>query len=153
MNYFVIMPDGKKFGPASLGLLNQWIQQSRLKEHNLLEDEMGVTKPASEVEGLNFNPAMPISEFSTNYPRGSGRKKADGAGLQDTYRSWTCIGITVVAGIFFGPLISPVCSLLGVFFGFRAVRQTHYWGLLAALANCYVALIWISRLILLALKG
>lgn len=60
MNYFVVDPTGQKYGPASVDVLNGWIQEDRLAPNSLLEDAAtGQRMPASQVPGLQFPNAAP----------------------------------------------------------------------------------------------
>lgn len=60
MNYFVVLDDGRKFGPADAATLNQWIAENRVTRETLLEDEAtGERKRADSVAGLAFSPAPP----------------------------------------------------------------------------------------------
>ncbi|MBX3111955.1 MAG: hypothetical protein KF857_08095 [Fimbriimonadaceae bacterium] len=55
MQYFVIWPDGQKFGPATVDKLNEWIAEGRINGDTLLESvEGGSQIKASAVPGLNF---------------------------------------------------------------------------------------------------
>lgn len=51
--YFVVLPDGQKFGPADLNLLNQWVAEGRILPSSMLEDaQTGQRMPATSVPGL-----------------------------------------------------------------------------------------------------
>jgi len=55
MNYFVILPDGSRFGPADLALLNTWAREGRLIPASVLEEEgTGRRLPSHELVGLVF---------------------------------------------------------------------------------------------------
>ena len=58
MQYFVIGPDGQKFGPADINTLTQWAAEGRLTPATMLEDEFGKQMPASELPGV-FPPGLP----------------------------------------------------------------------------------------------
>lgn len=58
MRYFVIAPNGQRFGPADVALLNQWALEGRVDEHTELEDAAtGAKLAAASVPG--FVPARP----------------------------------------------------------------------------------------------
>ena len=60
MRYFVILPDGQKFGPADLATLNQWITENRLGPQSMLAPEDGGPNiAASMVQGLVFPGSIP----------------------------------------------------------------------------------------------
>lgn len=53
MEYYVVMPDGSKFGPASIETLNEWAQQGRILPTTMIERASdGVQGPASLLPGL-----------------------------------------------------------------------------------------------------
>lgn len=55
MQYFVIHPNGQKYGPADIPTLNQWILENRLSPSTELEDAATLQRiQASNVPGLNF---------------------------------------------------------------------------------------------------
>lgn len=55
MEYFVIGPDGRKYGPASIDTLNQWAREGRLLPTSELEDSVAGTRlSAASVPGLVF---------------------------------------------------------------------------------------------------
>ncbi len=55
MQYFVVWPDGQKFGPADIDLINQWISEGRINADTLLEAvDGGAQIKAGAVPGLNF---------------------------------------------------------------------------------------------------
>lgn len=55
MQYFVIAPDGQKYGPADIATLNQWAVEARLTPTTELEDAAtGARLTASNVPGIVF---------------------------------------------------------------------------------------------------
>lgn len=76
MSYFVVMPDGQKYGPADTDLLNNWIQEGRLSANTILEDsQTGQQVAAGTVPGLNFAFAQPSPPPPTGTPRPFGSPK------------------------------------------------------------------------------
>ena len=56
MQYFVVGPDGSKYGPADLQLLRQWVTEGRIIANTLLEDlSTGQKVQAHAVPGLLDN--------------------------------------------------------------------------------------------------
>lgn len=80
MNYFVIWPDGRRFGPADLAMLNAWAREGRLIPASQLEEAgTGRRFAAHELPGLAFpsaglNPAQqwPVQQPGPGQP-GPGR--------------------------------------------------------------------------------
>ncbi len=63
MKYFVILEDGRKFGPADIPTLNKWIEEKRLTPETMLESEVtGEQHKASMLPGLNFQAAAPAPQ-------------------------------------------------------------------------------------------
>lgn len=55
VNYFVIGPDGSKYGPADLATLNRWATEGRVSAASVLEEEgTGRRISAPQVPGLNL---------------------------------------------------------------------------------------------------
>lgn len=67
-NYFVIGPDGQKYGPATVDVLRDWAAQNRINNLTMLEDvDTGTRIMATTVPGLQLAPPQPTTE----YPRGA----------------------------------------------------------------------------------
>jgi hypothetical protein len=63
MSYFVVMPDGQKFGPADLAILNQWAGEGRILPDTTIEDATtGHRFMASALAGLQLAYARPASQ-------------------------------------------------------------------------------------------
>ena len=55
MNYYVIGPDGSKYGPADINTLNGWAIEGRVMPHTILENvATGQQMAASTVPGITF---------------------------------------------------------------------------------------------------
>lgn len=55
MNYFVIGPDGQKYGPADINTLNAWAIEGRVVPHTILENvSTGQQVTAANVPGIVF---------------------------------------------------------------------------------------------------
>jgi len=68
MQYFVVMPDGKKYGPADLSLLNQWASEGRITAHTELEDvASGSRLSASSLTGLILEQVPPTSSSTPDW--------------------------------------------------------------------------------------
>ncbi len=58
--YFVVLPDGQKFGPADLSLLNQWVSEGRVLATTTLEDaQTGQRITANMLPGLQVATTQP----------------------------------------------------------------------------------------------
>ncbi|MEX2243717.1 MAG: hypothetical protein WD716_07720 [Fimbriimonadaceae bacterium] len=55
MKFYVISSDGRKFGPADVQTLNQWVRENRLNRDTMLENaDTGQQLHARDVPGLQF---------------------------------------------------------------------------------------------------
>lgn len=71
MRYFVIAPGGQKYGPADVGLLNQWALEGRLTAESELENEItGERILAGRVPGF-VAPGSPMTSGTPGYGPGS----------------------------------------------------------------------------------
>ncbi|MBS1710031.1 MAG: hypothetical protein JSS65_15070 [Armatimonadetes bacterium] len=69
MQYFVIWPDGQKFGPATIDVLNGWIAEGRINGDTLLESVVdGSQIKAGAIPGLAFPATAPASEAPAAAP-------------------------------------------------------------------------------------
>lgn len=58
MKFYVISSDGRKFGPADVQTLNQWVRENRLNRDTMLENaDTGQQLHARDVPGLQFGAA------------------------------------------------------------------------------------------------
>jgi hypothetical protein len=121
MTYYVVAPDGQKYGPGDVVTLNQWAQQGRVLPTTVLEDaSTGARFAASQVPGMTFAPA-PANDFAQppsyqQYPR-------MGYGVSDNgdsdYQKALIFGIL---GLLCCPLIF---SSIGIYFASLAQRKGH----------------------------
>ena len=57
--FFVVLPDGQKFGPADLRTLNQWASEGRILATSIIEDaQTGQRLHASSLPGLVLTQTM-----------------------------------------------------------------------------------------------
>ena len=121
MTYYVVSPDGQKYGPGDVVTLNQWAQQGRVLPTTVLEDvTTGARLPASQVPGMMFAPAS-TGDYAQppayqQYPR-------TGYGLTDNgdgdYQKALIFGIL---GLLCCPLIF---SSIGIYYASLAQRKGH----------------------------
>lgn len=69
MKYYVVLADGRKFGPADINTLNQWITEGRLNRDTMLEnEENGIRARANDVAGLKWGTGAPSVDLGGNDP-------------------------------------------------------------------------------------
>lgn len=65
MQYYVIAPDGQKYGPADVPTLNAWIAEGRLLPDTQLQDvATNAVMAASMVPGLAFPTSQPAAPYA-----------------------------------------------------------------------------------------
>ncbi len=145
MRYYVIAPDGARYGPADLGLLNRWIAEGRLFPHTpLIFEATGESCLAGEVPGLGFalppvaspmmNPSgrpfqQPFVEqpFAA-YPRAVPYPTDNGS--SDLTRAWVMFGL--------GLTCCSVTFISGFLAAQSARRKGHHGAPMAMMANAVV---------------
>jgi hypothetical protein len=116
MQYFVVAPDGMKYGPADAETLKQWAAENRLEPNSLLEeagtyqrlraDSVAGLFPAEEPATVPFEPPLifenpPLSPAAA-YPRAT----PSGLGSPELASAW----VWTIVGIFV-PIILPIVGL------------------------------------------
>jgi len=103
VRYFVITPDGNRYGPADIATLNAWIADSRLVPDQMLEEEgTGMRLQAGQLPGLNFavtGPNLPPPNFGPGqtyqqYYTRPGLPPDDGK--KDLQIAWICSACSMV---------------------------------------------------------
>ena len=121
MNYYVVGPDGQKYGPGDVVVLNQWAQQGRVTPTTVLEDSAtGARFAASQVPGMTFAPAQ-SNDF--NQPPNYQQYPRQGYGILDNgdgdYQKALIFGII-------GFLCCPIfISPIGIYYASLAQRKGH----------------------------
>jgi hypothetical protein len=112
MHYFVIAPDGSKYGPADIQTLNHWVVEGRVTSSTMLENATnGQQIVANSLPGMIFPVPSPGGAFASqsNYPRGAvafGPDNGDG----DLKTAWTF----AIIGVCFALPMAACCTLLSV---------------------------------------
>ncbi|MBN9502050.1 MAG: hypothetical protein BGO01_10460 [Armatimonadetes bacterium 55-13] len=138
MKYFVVLPDGQRFGPADLPLLNQWASEGRILPDTLLEEEGTLRRlSASALPGLNLagtmaQPTSPMTNSNPFPPTGQAPLypgQPDAQGYQGYYRgpgpgvgfgesdlnlAWIFGALSLL--VCFGGGCFPGCGLIGLVF-------------------------------------
>lgn len=66
------MPGGERYGPASLPVVNQWIQEGRVLPTTTLQNvATGQVKLAKDVSGLVWTPMQPNDPYAASNPYSS----------------------------------------------------------------------------------
>jgi hypothetical protein len=138
MTYYVVAPDGQKYGPGDIVTLNQWAQQGRVLPTTLLEDATtGVRLPANQVQGMIFGLDQQMGGYSAP-PIGYQQYPRTGYGVADNgdgdYQKALIFGII-------GLLCCPIVfSSIGIYFGSLAQRKGHPKGQ-SIMTFCIISLV------------
>lgn len=135
VKYFVVLPDGQRFGPADISLLNQWIAEGRILPNTVLEQEAtGQRFMASTVPGLTLASTGPYAPPSSG---GAGPTSFAGyyrgpvaqpyGGQNDLTMAWVFSSLGMMfclGGLACGPCaaIGIVFPILGVVYSGRALQ-------------------------------
>lgn len=128
MQYFVVLPDGQRFGPADIATLNQWAGEGRIAANCMIEDaSTRAQTPATAFPGLTLPgaaEAAPTAPGSTTqdwntpptagspYPRGGYVSPTAGQG--EMTAAWILGAVTFL-------FCCPVLPGLGLYFANRAM--------------------------------
>ncbi len=130
MRYFVILPDGRKFGPADEPLLLQWMHEGRInRDMDLQEEGSDVRIKVGELPTLREAPANPTESPFMRPPEASGNSAQHASyyrpgyvqgdiGASELSSSWVLsgigLGITVVSCLCC-PLLNLLVVILPIF--------------------------------------
>ena len=115
MRYFVIAPDGSKYGPADLATLREWVGQGRIAPDTMLEEESSRQRvPARLVAGLGFGGEAPAVIMPAGRRPESPRPGDDGN--WDIMWSYICSALTLI------------CCLPFIFGAFAYANRARFKG-------------------------
>jgi hypothetical protein len=146
MQYYVVGPDGNKYGPADVPTLKAWIAENRIGPDSMLEDfNTGQRMPASQVPGLIEGAAPTGTPMTGTMAPGTSASAPQGnmyaAGPSMGPGSYTGGGLTqgddgkvfvILAWVFSSiglvlccAYISQFAAILGAIFAFVAASKGH----------------------------
>jgi hypothetical protein len=101
LRYFVIAPDGSKFGPADIPTLREWVAQGRIAPDTMLEEEASRQRVAARfVAGLGFGAEMP-GYIQPAGRRGRREGRPPDTGNWDLMWSYICSALSIICcGLF-----------------------------------------------------
>lgn len=154
MNYFVIGPDGSKYGPADISLLNTWVAEGRVTPVTMLESDTGVRVSAGTLQGLNF-PAIPPQPFEYGGPQAgptwfSGgqsnyyRPQGSMAGNSniEVMLAWVFAGLSVFSVCLCG-IFSFAFTIAGIVLAVLAKNKNQPNAKAAMIVNIVLLVLWI----------
>lgn len=154
MQYYVIGPDGSKYGPADIPTLKQWAAENRLNPDAMLEDfNTGQRVTAAQVQGIFEADApgapVPTAATTTDTQRGQMAQQlpsgSSGPSLYDSpvgnmapgyytrgnnssesgSKELTSSYISTVVGLLCCPIIGPA---LGIFYANKSLAKGNLSG-------------------------
>lgn len=143
MRYFVIAPNGSRYGPADLATLNQWVQEGRLlPDFNLQPEASQASFPAATLAGLSFPAHLRQPDFGSNlspFPSPS-----PVMGKRELNTAWTYGALALAASIVgrLGCMVFGVVGLVIGILGLSAARKAQRQGV--PNASGAVAFNWVS---------
>lgn len=130
MKYYVVWPDGQRFGPADAPTLQQWALENRIDANTTLEDERtGAQMKAGMVLGLPSTPTAygaPLQGPPTysGYYRPAQTAPIGGRylGQAEVNGAWICgsIGLVTIVCCPF-----PILPIVGAILAFSAKNKNH----------------------------
>jgi hypothetical protein len=139
MQYYVIGPDGNKYGPADVPTLKQWVAENRLSPDSMLEDfGTGQRVTAGSVPDLfgdpqiaaaptaQAGPTMSAPVTGTVYQQAPSGARPQGAaddGKIFVILGWVAAGCGLA--LFCCPYVSQLLAVTGVIFAFVAASKGH----------------------------
>jgi hypothetical protein len=123
VNYFVVLPDGQRYGPADSAKLSQWVLEGRVVPDSVLQDvQSGRMMSARDVAGIQWPnasnlPPAPNVFRQTPMPTQSVSDSA--------YHKSLRFGAISFVTCLLCPLLSTVGSIFGVLKGIEALNQGH----------------------------
>jgi hypothetical protein len=141
LRYFVIAPDGSKYGPADLATLRAWVVEGRISPDTILEEVASHQRaPARMIAGLfpsevpSFSATGSVRNPKTEYTKGSGNGNAD------AILSYICSVLSILCCGFF---------IIGAFvYASRAIAKGNPGGKAARIVAWIFLLIWIVTTII-----
>lgn len=84
MQYYVLGPDGSRYGPADLATLQQWVNEGRVLPTTHLQSVSGGNiVPAQYVQSLTFFPTQTGSTYGASDPQPTGYTRYDSPTSKD----------------------------------------------------------------------
>lgn len=148
--YFVVLPDGQKFGPADLRTLNQWATEGRILSNTVIEDaQTGQRFQAGSLPGLQLTQTMghspypapgtmnPPNQYAAYTRPGTGGNSSVGSNDLTLSYVFGALGIGLCAMC--GPVLGIVFPILGLVYAKKAEDQRNPSANSAKILN-YIAL-------------
>jgi hypothetical protein len=135
LRYFVIAPDGSKYGPADIPTLRSWVAQGRISPDTILEEEASRQRVQARLVAGLFVAEGPSAP---GYPRGArpvetGKGAANDGGI-DVFLSYACSAMSILCcGLF----------IIGAFvYASRAISKGNRGGYAARIVAIFFLILY-----------
>jgi hypothetical protein len=134
LRYFVIAPDGSKYGPADIQTLRAWMIEGRIAATTMLEEE-GTRRQVQAQSVIKFGEAPTFNQPSVPYVRKPEFAPRGDQGNGDIVLSYICSALTILCCCFFN-----VGSFI---YANRAISKGHPKGNTARVVAIVALILWI----------
>jgi hypothetical protein len=148
LRYFVIAPDGSKYGPADFNTLRAWVNEGRISADTILEEESSRQRIAARlVAGLIFmeGPGYPHASAMRNPRMETGRKPGPDFNI---LLSYACSVMSILCCTFFifGSFIYANKAIANGSPGGKAAKVVAYIFLLLAIISSILEVMFFKQL-------
>lgn len=136
--FYVVGDSGKKFGPADLKTLRQWVKENRILPNTMIESSDGSVIEAQYIMGLfdaeEEAPPLPMVESAapeqlqpvdTNYPRDAQRDTSNDGHV---YGAWAWVLSTLVLVPLCFPCSTVLLGPVAIFAAMKAKNEGYPLG-------------------------
>ncbi len=153
MRYFVVSEDGSKYGPADVGLLNEWIGEGRLLPVMILHEE-GTNHPvtAASIDGLDFYSLEPKGATAANAMATPGEAVTLAFEPQSHQESetitvllsWAMVAATLILSVIRATVgvLGVFTAILGLVAGLKAKDKGHEGAAIVIVFNLLALVVW-----------
>jgi hypothetical protein len=140
--WFVIAPDGKKYGPADLPTLQRWVDEGRVTPQTMIEEEIGGRRFfANTLPGLTFRHGVPGANpwaqppGASPYPRaGYYAPQTTIPGSGDLTAAWVLVALGFLCGC------APLC-FVAIYFADKARKVGNPGGQAAFIVSVILSVL------------
>jgi hypothetical protein len=144
MKYYVLMPDGQRFGPADVDMLTRWAHENLLNQRSMLvEESSGDTVVAGEIPGIVFplvSVELPSGTQFAKPPTLNSTPEMPQANSQvgstEVLVGWIMFGLSLLG-------LSCIGSIVGTIYSRKAMKLGNPNGQAPYIANIVVLVLWV----------
>jgi hypothetical protein len=123
VNYFVVLPDGQRYGPANATKLSQWVLEGRVMPDSVLQDvQSGRMMAARDVPGIQWPNGTTVAGTPSAFRQAVMPMPSVG---ESAFQRSIQIGALSFLMCLLCPLVSSVGNIFGILKGIEALNQGH----------------------------